>query len=178
MSDARSHFEAEISDFIFRKDIPTIMDNRYTSMSRIASVLFGQPLWPCLVRARLTFGIFAVCYDGFSDDQPRSHEARPRCESWISDLRFDGDEPSPLRKPVLRFPVLVQMGHLKPLGKPAQNSRKWFATAEIERLSRDLAHCCPVNLLLKRTGSLIALTIVNVSGVTDMELGEAFLRSS
>ena len=107
-------------------------------MSRIASVLFGQPLWPCLVRARLTFGIFAVCYDGFSDDQPRSHEARPRCESWISDLRFDGDEPSPLRKPVLRFPVLVQMGHLKPLGKPAQNSRKWFATAEIERVSPDL----------------------------------------
>jgi hypothetical protein len=28
---------------------------------------------------------------------------------------------------------------LKPLGKPAQNSRKWFATAEIERLSQDLA---------------------------------------
>ena len=80
--------------------------------------------------------------------------------------------------PVYFFPVLVRMGHLKPLGKPAQNSRKWFATAEIERLSRDLAHCCPVNLLLKRTGSLIALTIVNVSGVTDMELGEAFLRSS
>src|ERR1044071_4052152 len=37
------------------------------------------------------------------------------------------------------FPVLVRLGHLKPLGKPAQNSRKWFATVEIERLSRDLA---------------------------------------
>jgi hypothetical protein len=37
------------------------------------------------------------------------------------------------------LPVLVRTGHLKPLGKPAQNSRKWFATAEIERLSRDLA---------------------------------------
>ena len=36
------------------------------------------------------------------------------------------------------FPVLVRTGHLKPLGKPAQNSRKWFAAAEIERLSHDL----------------------------------------
>ena len=41
--------------------------------------------------------------------------------------------------PVYFFPVLVRIGHLKPLGKPAQNSRKWFATAEIERLSQDLA---------------------------------------
>jgi hypothetical protein len=29
-------------------------------------------------------------------------------------------------------------GHLKPLGKPAQNSRKWFATAELERLRTDV----------------------------------------
>jgi hypothetical protein len=40
--------------------------------------------------------------------------------------------------PVYFFPVLVRIGHLKPLGKPAQNSRKWFATAEIERLSQDV----------------------------------------
>ena len=40
--------------------------------------------------------------------------------------------------PVYFFPVLVRTGHLKPLGKPAQNSRKWFATAEIERLSQDV----------------------------------------
>ena len=37
------------------------------------------------------------------------------------------------------FPVLMRTGHLKPLGKPGQNSRKWFATLEIERLSQDLA---------------------------------------
>ena len=37
------------------------------------------------------------------------------------------------------FPVLVRTGHLKPLGKPAPNSRKWFAAVEIERLSRDVA---------------------------------------
>ena len=41
--------------------------------------------------------------------------------------------------PVYYMPFLVRSGHLKPLGKPAQNSRKWFATVEIERLSRDLA---------------------------------------
>ncbi len=40
--------------------------------------------------------------------------------------------------PVYFFPVLVRFGHLKPLGKPAQNGRKWFASSEIERLSHDL----------------------------------------
>jgi hypothetical protein len=35
------------------------------------------------------------------------------------------------------FPVLLRAGHLKPLGKPMQNARKWFATCELERLSRD-----------------------------------------
>ncbi len=36
------------------------------------------------------------------------------------------------------LPFLVRAGHLKPLGKPAQNARKWFATVEIERMSGDL----------------------------------------
>ena len=35
------------------------------------------------------------------------------------------------------LPFLVRAGHLKPLGKPAQNARKWFATVEIERASCD-----------------------------------------
>jgi len=35
------------------------------------------------------------------------------------------------------LPFLMRAGHLKPLGKPAQNARKWFATVEIERLSCD-----------------------------------------
>ena len=37
------------------------------------------------------------------------------------------------------FPVLVRTGHLKPLGKPSQNARKWFAAVEIQRLSQDVA---------------------------------------
>ena len=35
------------------------------------------------------------------------------------------------------MPFLVRAGHLKPLGKPPQNARKWFATVEIERMSCD-----------------------------------------
>jgi len=35
------------------------------------------------------------------------------------------------------LPFLVRAGHLKPLGRPAQNARKWFATVEIERMSQD-----------------------------------------
>jgi hypothetical protein len=33
----------------------------------------------------------------------------------------------------------VRAGHLKPLGRPALNARKWFETVEIERMSCDLA---------------------------------------
>ena len=39
--------------------------------------------------------------------------------------------------PLYFFPVLLRVGHLRPLGKPIQNARKWFATCELERLSRD-----------------------------------------
>lgn len=35
------------------------------------------------------------------------------------------------------LPLLVRAGHLRPLGKPAPNARKWFATVELERLSAD-----------------------------------------
>ena len=37
------------------------------------------------------------------------------------------------------MPILARSGHLKPLGKPGQNARKWYATVELERLSRDPA---------------------------------------
>lgn len=39
--------------------------------------------------------------------------------------------------PVHFFPILMRVGHLKPLGKPVQNARKWFATVELERLSQN-----------------------------------------
>ena len=35
------------------------------------------------------------------------------------------------------MPLLARAGHLKPPGKPSQNARKWYATVELERLSRD-----------------------------------------
>jgi hypothetical protein len=35
------------------------------------------------------------------------------------------------------LPLLARAGHLKPLGRPVQNSRKWYATTELERLGRD-----------------------------------------
>ena len=39
--------------------------------------------------------------------------------------------------PLYFIPVLMRMGHLKSLGRPMQNARKWFATCELERLSQD-----------------------------------------
>ena len=39
--------------------------------------------------------------------------------------------------PLYYFPILARAGHLIPLGKPAQNSRKWYSTAQLEYLSRD-----------------------------------------
>ena len=40
-------------------------------------------------------------------------------------------------RPDYHLPFLVRAGHLKPLDKPAQNARKWFATVEIERMTGD-----------------------------------------
>jgi len=40
-------------------------------------------------------------------------------------------------RPNYYLPFLVRAGHLKPLGKPMQNARKWFATVEIQRMSSD-----------------------------------------
>jgi len=37
------------------------------------------------------------------------------------------------------MPLLARAGHLKPLGKPTQNSRKWYATVELERVAQDPA---------------------------------------
>ena len=39
--------------------------------------------------------------------------------------------------PQYYVPFLVSAEHLTPLGKPAQNARKWFATVEIERMCGD-----------------------------------------
>jgi hypothetical protein len=33
--------------------------------------------------------------------------------------------------------LLVRAGHIKPLGRPSQNSRKWYAKVELERLGCD-----------------------------------------
>ena len=41
--------------------------------------------------------------------------------------------------PLYFFPVLLRAGHLKALGKPMQNARKWFATCELERFRQDPA---------------------------------------
>jgi len=41
--------------------------------------------------------------------------------------------------PAYFMPLLARAGHLKPLGKPGQNARKWYAAVELERVSRDPA---------------------------------------
>jgi len=35
------------------------------------------------------------------------------------------------------IPVLVTLGLLEPLGKPAQNARKWYARAQITQIAED-----------------------------------------
>jgi hypothetical protein len=59
---------------------------------------------------------------------PRSHWPRPACVGMEEAAAMFG-------WPHYYMPFLVRAGHLKPLGKPAQNARKWFAAVEIERLS-------------------------------------------
>src|SRR5688572_5884013 len=35
------------------------------------------------------------------------------------------------------IPILTSARHLRPLGKPVQNARKWYALVELEELARD-----------------------------------------
>ena len=58
------------------------------------------------------------------------HGSRPACVGMEEAAAIFG-------WPNYYLPFLVRAGHLKPLGKPAQNARKWFATVEIERMSCD-----------------------------------------
>ena len=55
---------------------------------------------------------------------------RPACVSMEEEAGIFG-------WPNYYLPFLVRSGHLKPLGKPVPNARKWFATVEIERMSCD-----------------------------------------
>jgi hypothetical protein len=55
---------------------------------------------------------------------------RPACVSMEEAAKIFG-------WPYYYLPFLMRAGHLKPLGKPAQNARKWFATVEVERMSQD-----------------------------------------
>jgi hypothetical protein len=41
--------------------------------------------------------------------------------------------------PTYYITLLMRARHLKPLGKPSQNSRKWFAAVELEQLALDRA---------------------------------------
>ena len=68
--------------------------------------------------------------------QPQTHETESRKPQWPACIGVE-EASRILGWPPYFFTVLVRTGHLKPLGRPAQNSRKWFATARIEELSRD-----------------------------------------
>jgi hypothetical protein len=64
-----------------------------------------------------------------TNDKPLQN-GRPACVSMEEAAAMFG-------WPNYYLPFLVRAGHLKPLGKPAQNARKWFATVVIERMSAD-----------------------------------------
>jgi hypothetical protein len=64
--------------------------------------------------------------------QNQSGQFWPACVDAEAAARFLGWPP-------YFMPLLARAGHLKPLGKPAQNARKWYAMVELERVSRDPA---------------------------------------
>src|SRR5512135_144501 len=62
--------------------------------------------------------------------QQQSGQSWPACVDAEAAARFLGWPP-------YFMPLLARAGHLKPLGRPAQNARKWYAMVELERVSRD-----------------------------------------
>ena len=64
--------------------------------------------------------------------QPHTGQSWPACVDAEAAARFLGWPP-------YFMPLLARAGHLRQLGKPAQNARKWYAMVELERVSRDPA---------------------------------------
>ena len=70
--------------------------------------------------------------NGMNQNGEAENRSRPACLDAEAAARLFG-------WPAYFMPILARAGHLKPLGKPAQNARKWYAMVELERLSRDPA---------------------------------------
>jgi len=62
----------------------------------------------------------------------QSGQSWPACVDAEAAARFFGWPP-------YFMPLLARAGHLKPLGKPARNARKWYALVELEHVARDPA---------------------------------------
>lgn len=65
-----------------------------------------------------------------------SESASPNQRAWPACVCAE-DAARFLGWPTYFLTFLARAGHLKPLGKPSQNSRKWYALVELERVSRD-----------------------------------------
>jgi hypothetical protein len=62
--------------------------------------------------------------------ETRTGNSLPACVDAETAARYLG-------WPTYFMALLARAGHLRPLGKPAQNARKWYAMVELERVSRD-----------------------------------------
>ena len=67
-----------------------------------------------------------------------SHQSNQSGPTWPACVDAE-DAARFLGWPAYFMPLLARAGHLKPLGRPAQNARKWYAMVELERVSRDPA---------------------------------------
>ena len=75
----------------------------------------------------------------FRDNQPRGNSRfdGSTCGQWWPACLCAEDAAKFLGWPPYFLTLLARAGHIKPLGKPAQNSRKWYATVELARLGSD-----------------------------------------
>ena len=91
----------------------------------------GTSSWRTSLHDLWRAGFAVLLLKGIMILDKQSHVQRPACVGMEEAAAIFG-------WPNYYLPFLVRAGHLRPLGKPAQNARKWFATVEIERMSCDL----------------------------------------
>ena len=75
----------------------------------------------------------------FSQPQMMAHMTQPGASNgqwWPACLCAD-DAARYLGWPPYFLTLLARAGHIKPLGRPSQNSRKWYARVELDRLGSD-----------------------------------------
>ena len=106
----------------------------------------------------------------FSQPKMMVHMTQPVASSgqWWPSCLCAEDAARYLGWPSYFLTLLVRAGHIKPLGKPSQNSRKWYAKVELDRLGCDAEWLDKAIRIVEKSGQVSYARQLNKSEETSV----------